>query len=266
MSFRIHRSEQRCLMNLSQIDLQIRKKLCLVSAVSFAVLYTLYCFAVSPLYIGAVGNVAYSETLVPDLLYYLGRLLELVAISISYASVIYGIYALGRARSKVCSFIFLLATLYKYTANMVVSWLYAGGVSEEWIWDLINVLFYTLLEAIQLGVILLLVHPVITKFKQRNQVLAKAGQPMSVYPFQKLYDKSNCLMKSAMIAAVVVFVSKIFGQLVNDIYYILVSGLPKEANTSILMAVSYISNLLFGLICYIATMFTLMKIAEKSEK
>lgn len=253
-------------MKLSQNDLNLRKKLYLVSAVSFAVLYSLCCFVISPLNVSVNSNIAFGETILPDLLYYLGKIAELAAIAVSYATIIYGIYRFSLLGSKGSVAIFLLATVCKYTANTLVSWLFDGGIPSAWLWDLINVLFYTLLEAIQLAVVLLFVNSILTRQKQKDKILSAAGKAIPVYPFRKAYDKENCLMRAAMAAAAVVFVSKIFGQLVNDVYYILAAGMPKEVNTVILMLVSYLSHALFGAICYVAVILTLLKLVEKPEK
>lgn len=252
-------------MKLSQNDLKLRNRLCLLSAVGFAVLYALYCFVLSPLYAAAKSNAAFDGTLLPDVLYYLGRIAELLAISVSYGAMIYGIYRLSLSRVKLVPIIFLIATLMKYSSNMAVSWILSGGVSEEWLWDIINVLFYTALEVTQLCVVILFVNSVIKKQKRRDNALAGTGNESEIYPFRKIYDKKNCLMRSAMISAVIVLVSKIFGQVVSDLYYIIVSGLPTRVNTVIMMLVSYTSNLVFCAVCYFVAVFTVMKLAEKDS-
>ena len=250
-------------MKLSQKDMNLHKKLCLLSALSFAVLYALYCFVISPLYAAVASDVVLGDTILNDLMYYLGRIAELLAISVSYGAMIYGIYRLSLSKVKALPLIFLVATLLKYTANMAVSWIMSGGASEEWIWDIINVFFYTFLEAIQLCIVLLVINSVIKKQKQIDAVLAGTGKEMAVYPFRGVYDKKNCLMKSALLAAIIVLISKIFGQVVSDLYYIIASGLPEQTSTVILMLVTYLSNLIFCVVCYIAVIFTVMKVAEK---
>ena len=252
-------------MKLSSDSLRLRRALYLIEALALVLLYAAYSFLLSPLYAAAVSNVAVADTVLPELLYYLSRIVELLAISVSYAVMIFGIWKFSLSQIALSPVIFILATLFKYGANLAVSWIIAGGVSEIWVWDLVNLLFYTALEAIQLAIVLIAVNSVLKKQKKRDRLLAGTGKESVVYPFRGLYDKSNCLMRSAMLSAVIVFVSKILGVLINDVYAILSAGLPQEGSTVILMLVNYLSNLIFGVICYIAVIFTVMKLVEKNQ-
>lgn len=252
-------------MKLSQQDRKTRKTLCLVSIVAFAALYSLDCFVLSPTLRALANNVLFESSFLLDLLSYLGSIAELVAVSVSYAVILYSIYRFTLSHSKATVLIFVLATVFKYTANTVVSWTLEGSVSEDLLWDGINVLFYTALETIQLIVIVAIANRVITRQKQQDRILAGTGKETAIYPFRSVYDKENCLMRSALAAAVVVFISKVFGRLVNDVYFVLVGGFPKETSTWLMMLAAYLASVLFGLLCYITVILTLTRLVKRPK-
>lgn len=251
---------------MSLDDLKAKKKSILLSCVTFAILYSLKCFLISPVRLMMTNDIAYSGSALPDILGYLGSTSEVIAMSVCFATIIYGIYNFGKSGAKAGSLVFVLFSLYKYTANMLVAWITDGGVPSEWIWDVANVVFFTAIEAILLAVILLTAGSILKKQKAKDAILKKAGKPVCIYPFKKIYDRENCLMRLSLSAALVVFCTKIFGLVVNDIYTMAISGLPTKFVTVISMTATYLANLLFGVICYITVIFVLSKLLGDNKK
>lgn len=241
-------------MKLTQNDLKSRKLAYGVSIVSFAALYALYCFVLLPLTRMLEGNVMFANSFLVTVLSFAGRIAELLAMSVSFAVIFVCCFRYGAKNARGASLIFLLAAFCKYTANMAVDWGFSGAVSQDWLWDVINVLFFTALEAILLAVVLAV----------GKHAMRRASD--AVYPFRGLYDKTNALMRAALGCAVTVMASKVAGQIVNDFYYIVTGGFPKLLSTWLLMAAAYLSYVIFGILCYFAVVFTMIKVLEHSEK
>ena len=79
---------------------------------------------------------------------------------------------------------------------------------------------------------------------------------------------SNCLLKSAFVCAVVIFVAKLFGALVSDVWLIIVYGAPKDAVTWLYMLLNYLSRIIIAAIAYLAVFISMTFLMKntKSEK
>ena len=243
-------------MKLSQTDLSLRKRALLVSAVTFAVCYAIYCFAVMPLVQVLESNVAFENSVLPAILSYAGRVAELVAMSVSYAVILFCTHRFGAGNARGARLIFAVAAFTKYFLNLAVSWVLDGVIASGWIWDVINVFFFTALEVLLLVIIMAI---------GKRALRARKGDLEEVYPFRGFFDRANCLMRGALGIALAVFVSKIAGQLINDLYYVLTAGLPKLASTWILMLATYLSYAIFGILCYATVLFVLMKLLNRAK-
>lgn len=249
-----------------------KKKLHFIMAITFAILYSLCCFAIAPLYASVVANVAYEDGALPTVLAYLDSLLTVVAIAVAYSVIILGKFSFGTDRFRGGSVIFVIATAAKYTANMLMSWISDRSIPLLWLWDAVDAVFYTALECIQLLVFVLIVNRLLSNHSERdaalkkaNRVLGKASDEEKPYPFTKLYDKHNCLQRCAMIGAVVVLVSKLAGSLINDAWMIIIGGFPTEPVTVLLMVVNYLSSMIFGAVCYFVITFSLTSVVQKDK-
>lgn len=248
----------------------INKKLYAVIGIVFAVVYALCCFVISPLVAATVANVAYSNGVLPTALAYLDSLLTVIAISVAYAMIVLGKYNLGVKSFRGGSVIFVIATVVKYTANMLMSWISDQSIPRSWLWDVFDVVFYAVLECVQLLVFILIVNKLISNHSEREAAIKKANRALgreteetSPYIFTKLYDKKNCLQKCAMIGALVVLISKVAGSLINDIWMIIIGGFPSEPVTAILMLANYLSSVIFGVICYFAMNIAIVTASQK---
>ena len=251
-------------------DNTANKKWLWSSGMIFGVIYSLNCFVISPLITHLTADVVYADTAIPTLLGYLYEILELVAIAFSYSVLIMTLYRYGRKKCVGVFVLFTIATLYKYFANTLCTWLSDGGLPSLWGWDVVNVVFYTALELLQLFVIYLIVGRIITKFTDRRLAIERAikktlstseteeGSAASLtekmrdpYPFEKVFDKDNCLLRSAFICGVVTLVAKlVVGALISDIWLILLSGIPQEGETWLLMIVNYTVKIILGAVTY----------------
>lgn len=247
-------------MKPTQTDKINKKRLCIFTLLAGALLYSLYCFVIEPAYIASLYDVTYEGSVVPDVLNYLGRIVEVIAMSLCYATAAYYIYSLGGKGFGGALLIYLALGAYKYGANMLMSWVQSGETLDVWYIDLLFALINLFTETIPYLIACLIFKGIFESYRQRNAILAKAGRAESVYPFTKLYDKNNPLMKAALTSALALLIPKLLGQILNDVIQIVeITNLP-------LMILAYLLNIIFGVLGYITVTFAFVLYFEKIAK
>ncbi len=240
----------------------LRKRLLLISGIGFAVLYSLICFLLAPAQTVVEANIAYG-TLAYQLLGYLYTVAELAALVLFYTMLALGICRLGMGFASRASLLFFVATAYKYLANMLVSWAFAGAVPSAPLWDLLNALFYVALEAIQLAVVLLILKRLLPGKRD-------AAETELLLHFERVYDRSDPLMRAALWVSVTVFVSKLIGLPISDLVIMILYGFPKNPETWGNMLLSYglkaLVALVCGLICYAGMVLLLPRLYKACRR
>ncbi len=260
-------------MKMKKSGIDAGKKLSLIGGLALFVLYSLDCFVILPVRNMLASDIIYASNLViTNLLSLVSELVEVVAISVFYAALLWVVYRCGSKRGAVMLLIFAAATVYKYAANTAVSWAYDGSVPSSWVWDVVDVVFYTALEMLQMTVVFIFIKSVIMGYTERRDIRLRAAMKAGcesgevsdeVYPFNCLYKKSNCLLRSAFICAVITVIAKGIGTIISDVWLIALYGLPKDASTWLLMAVNYISKVLFGFVVYFVTVWAMNLLNDK---
>ena len=238
----------------------IAKKWILIAAVIAVAIYSLIGFLISPAKADLSSNAVYSETVIPTLLDYFSDVLEIVVISSFYAIIIAFLYRYNRGVLAVFGF-FVIVTAYKYFVNTVMTWISVGSVSLTWYWDVVNVIFFTLLELVQMLIIYWFAKRFIDEFallREAKMKFVKEGDVGAVslqepYPYKKLFSLKNCILKSALVCAIITFVAKASGLIIGDLWYIVINGLPEQPLTWLLMMVNYVSMIVSGLLVYFVT-------------
>ena len=233
-------------------NVTLKKRLYAICAIAFAAIYAIYVLGLEPLYESAAANIAVSSGVV-DVLLYACEFLEHLAISVCYAVMIYGIYKLGAVEMRGFLWVFVAASGGKYLLKTIVSWYYNGAVPLEWYIDLIDMIYFVALEAVQFIIVRAFVKKVITKGEKSNSDLT----------FTKIYDKQNVVMRAAATAAVIIFVIRLVLQLISDATTILIYGAPDKAETLILMLIAYLSTAIVGALCYLAIVLSMHILCSK---
>lgn len=249
-------------MKLDDNKKALRKKLYLFSTVALVAIYTLNGLVVSPIYIGVINNIMYDGSALVDVLFYLRRLLELVAVAVAYAVLVYGIYRFTLSGFKGGVGIFIGATLYKYSLNAIVDWINNGGIPTTWLIDILYVLYYSILELLQLALVLAIVCALISRHWKAVEFCKKVGKTdlvPEIFPFKKLYDKENCLLRSTLACSIVILLISLMTQAINDIMTI------EKILDPLLMIVAYLAEVVLAVICYIVMFVTLNICADKLE-
>ena len=245
-------------MNIKKKHVPTGKSSNAMVAVSFAILYALCCFVIFPVNVLMSDDVAFEGTVIPELIGYIGAVAEIVAIAVAYAAIVYTIYLGGKNGVKGIATIFAIATLCKYMLRTAIYWVIYGSISLEWGWDMANAVFYTALEFLQL----LIVISVTSRILDKTRPSADGTESC----FTQLYDGKNPLMRAALWCSVIAVATKILGSLADDVFTMVITGLPQNPETVILMLVNYVSNVIFGAVCYFVMLAVMIKLADKHEK
>lgn len=238
----------RCRMVFSKNELLARTRGYVAMAAILFGLYTLMCAVIYPFCVMTSNDFLYDATIVPELLDYLYKVLELVAISCAYAFIIFTVFSYTLKGSLGGLLIFFGATVYKSALNMLADWAMNGSVPVDWTIDIWDALFYTLLETLVLVIVLF----VIFKISQLRRGDKKGYLSLidGEYPYSSVFAIKNYYLRAAFGCAIAVFASKVFGRLYNDLQSIVFWGLPKEGITWVIMGLSYLLEAVSGVLCY----------------
>ena len=243
----------------------------LFGGLALFILYSLNCFLILPIRNVLASDILYASNLVAiNLLSLLANIFEVVAISVFYAAMIVTPYLKGANVRSGAIPIFVAATVFKYAANTAVSWIYDGGIPTAWAWDVVNVFFFTALEAVQVLIVYSLVKGYVFENEQRCTLRAasvsEGNTDDGVYPFSALYSRENCLLRSALACAVATFIAKIVGALLSDVWLIIAYGLPEDPVTWLYMGISYVSKIILGIVVYFAVVLAMNPMLVRNKK
>lgn len=240
------------------------------SVISVAAIYSINAFLILPFIRIMSNDVMYAGSLWLDALSYLAEIAEVCAVSVCYAFMLATLYDGGKT-GKIFA-IFAGLTAYKNLATTAMMWIESGKVPELWVWDIVDDIYFTALELVLLLIIFKIVSRIIGKYTDKRsaaqRVLQKAGEMPELdmpYPFERIYDRSNCLLRSASVCALATFIAKVAGELANDVMYIASAGFPKEWITWVYMLVNYVLKALFGVVVYFTVRVSL-DVMLKDEK
>ena len=247
------------------------KLLCI--AVVLAI-FTVNAFLIGPQITTLLSDVLYAESLLPIALSVLYDCIEALAVAICYALVLVALYDEERARGIFVTF--GLLTAYKYIAAHLYVWMTSNGTITLRVWDIIwslaDDLWWTLLEIVLMAIVFNIMKKIMTPYHDKRlvaqRVNKKSEEKVEIeepYPFKRIYDKSNCLLRSAYVCAVATLVAKLFGKVTTDVESIVTMGFPKQWQTWLYMILDYARIAILGLIVYF-TIYLMMKIVLKKTK
>jgi hypothetical protein len=247
-------------MTFRKNDKTSRKRVFFFALLAGAFLYSVYCFVIEPIYISSLYDVAYEGSVLPDFLYYLGRIVEIVAISVCYAAAAMSIYLTGRLTFGGTFGLYLILGGYKYVANLAVEFIGGDGDTSLLLLDAFFAILYLALEIVPFAISCAIFSWLFKSFGERQKILVKAGKEERVYPFKKLYDKRNPFMTAAIVTAFALFIPKLIGKIVSDAIEIVeIINLP-------LMIVSYLMIFVLGVLAYVTVIMTFTLFFEKTVR
>ena len=242
----------------------------LICVITSAVIFSINSFVLLPLGRMLSNDVIYADSVLPLILSYLAEFAESVAVAVFYAMLL--VYICRGMKIGRVFMLFATITIYKYLTDTAMIWVESGSIPKLWIWDIVDDLYFTGLEFILLLIVFAVSKKIMGRYTHErllaDRVFEKTGEVIEyarVYPFNKLYDKTNCLLRAVAACAIATFAAKLIGDLGNDVMYIISYGFPKQGITWIYMIINYLSKVLFGAISYINIYIVLNDMLKKEK-
>lgn len=244
--------------------------------VAVGVFYALYVATV-PIFSVVNSNVSYMDTVLPNLLNFLGKVFEVCGIALIYAIALFSVYKNGSAAYGVSFAICSVSALIKCAVAQVIYWVVNGGIPalnngliEEALW---TVILPSALEVIQFTVFFLIARGGILKYREAYfEARTSAGggnypdMDSWVYPFKKLIDVKNPLLYGCLVGGGVILVSKILLSLRAELD-MLINGLFIKTLPDLIDAVAvYASDIACGVLAYTVMVFAIIKAFELKDK
>jgi len=228
---------------LNNVDVTKRRKLNIGLALGMLILYSLYCFVLVPLGISVSNNVMYSDTVLPNVIEIVYDIVEIMAMSLGYAVTAYSIYSFTTVRSWPSMIIFCGLTVFKYVSNLAMDWIGGSYVPNNVLHDVAVITAPLLLEILQYFVVVWIASRVISNF-HRGRGKGKA-QYENIYPFKRMLDMSNPMMKISFYVAVVIAVTSVLQSIPYYVELFSITGFILSMILSQLVA-----SVIHAVICY----------------
>jgi hypothetical protein len=250
------------------------KKAYKFSVIAICIFYALYFVSV-PIQLSMSVDYQFKNTLAPQLVKFIGKVLEVCGIAVIYAITSYSVYRFStRAYAK--AFRLCAASAFiKCGFAQTVYWIMSGGIPavnngflEEFIW---LILLPTVLEIIQFTIFLLIARRAIIRYNGAYDIaygaanakgIAYREKDSAVYPFVKLTDFKNPLLKACLTGGMVITVSKVLLSILEEID-MAINGLPIKTLGDALGSVArFASDIACGVLAFTVMVFTLIKAFE----
>ena len=178
------------------------------------------------------------------------QLLEITLYSVAFAFFVCAIYRY-EFRSSVpflASYV-LLTALYR-VASLFFELLFSGAIGPD---DVSSAIVYFVLDILIATLVVVIscfdfkhYRAYLKKWLKMKRLVDENATAPALYPFEKVFSKSNPLQVCAMKIAVLLSAFKIISRIIFDLYY----GAPTTLSEALIMVVYYLSDLLLGVIAY----------------
>ena len=237
------KKEKLCL--TSAEDRAVRAKLYIILSLVGVVIYSLYCFAIMPIYNGLAVDfeIGLVEPVVFELAILGVKLVDVLAVSLTGSIVIYAVYRLSASKTVGACLIFAGLGLYKYTASTVYEWIESNYIPSDFLLQIIFAIAEALIWTLPFVAAFFAVNAIIKGFKKSENVVDKNGDLV-------------CLLVSVAVLSLTVLVLNVGGQLIYDIFTLVSIEDPW------LMLWDYFSHALLAVIgysCSVLLVFILCK-------
>lgn len=240
-----------------------RNKLYIFLAVAGVVLYSLYCFLILPLYfdMGVKADIGLVQPIVPELIDFLGKTVEILAIAVFCAVIVYGVHSFGVSCFKGGFFIFAGLCGYKHLSNVIFEWISSRYIPLDFWADILLALLNVIVELLPFAAAMLLIMVIIKKRGLKPQI-NEIGERESK-SFGQLFNPKDFSVAATMIFSATVLFTKLCGKIANDALLILATGFPTDSKTYLLMLANYSLSILFAVLCYFVMLLVISFLGDR---
>lgn len=252
---------------IKEQDIMLKRKLLLVLLFIAYPAYILQSCAISPMYTITDSNILYSG-LLSLFFYFLGILVDIFVIFLSLATVIYGLHKFSLRDMRSVITLALMAPVFKNILKITVSPLIDGVIDIDlFLMDLYTLTVSSILEMLQLSVILFIAYRPIKRYRAQLLVIDKASErlgkenvpDMRLIPFKKPISVKNPLQYGALVSVIVVTLVRILMRIINDTEYL------SSVTFDMLFFLPYILALISGVCGYLLMIYTFISLEVKNK-
>ena len=210
------------------------------------IIFALNSLILKPVYIIVSSDIILANSLLLTLLESLMLLCDISAFSSAFAAIIYSVFFRKNAKLADLILTYSLLVFARVLVDIVMTAIVNHAIDFTDIW---SVLFYIVLETLQLSVVLVLA----------KRQLKKAPLADNSLNIKKLFSETTPIKRSALHGAILLSAIKIATRIVFDVFY----GLPESIVEVASMVLFYTADILIILLAYIAIMLVIRTIHKK---
>lgn len=261
----------------SQIDInnerRVSRTFWLFMSLFFLLPLLLNNLAIIPLYSSLEANVSYSGSLLTVFIKYIQDFIDLFAFTSAYAMIIFSSLILRGAKTRFVVIFYAITYFLLIPLKILMNAVIYGSVGrpEEVFVDFIYLTVYFALFLLQLLAVYIFATTDSSRYlsslealegarNQKSRMLTSARS--AILPFSSFFNWYNPLQRSAIKVSALITAIKIGTRIVNDISF----GAPESFGEIMIMAVYYLSDLLYGAVAYIVALFVIHLLYEKLKK
>ena len=248
------------------------------SIIAICIFYALYLASI-PLLLTVNADYVFKNTLIPQFIKLVGKVLEVCGIAIVYAISVYSVYKRGRSESGRAYLLCGITAFVKCLLAQTVYWITSGGIPafnngliEELVW---LVILPCALEVLQFTVFFLIATRRLTKYRGGYEIASSAASAKGiaypdsdsfVYPFKGAFDIKNPLLYGCFTGGIVITVSKLLLSILEEID-MAVNGLAiRNAGDLLLSVAGFFTDIACGVLAYTVMVFAIIKAFELCAK
>lgn len=245
-----------------------KKRLLRTLIVTTAILFSLSCFVLSPLYTYMCADILFAATAMPEIIEIIIDITDIVTYALCFATIVYSIFKFSLKGSVSMLVSYGIAVFLKYSANLVVTFIFDGSVSPS---SAVYVLLYFALDMIILLTVALSTASIFRKYNEKRNITKKANNALGkatpsieeeLFGGNKLFVRANPLHRSALLTGIVLSAIKIVTRILFDIAY----GAPTTLADALWMIAYYVSDILIAVIVYAISVYMFTHFNSKEQK
>ena len=228
---------------------------------------------ITPLYVMLQSNIAFSGGALSTAVYYFKDVLSILAFASSYAIIIFSLLFLERRIARYIVLIYTSVFFVQIPLKLLINIFLYGSLGSAWeiLNDVIYLVFYFLLNMIQLLVIYFIASADMNRYLRHREISRaiekKKGKQTEtkasvVLPISKFFDRYNPLQRSALKMSIFMIALKLLSRALNDISY----GAPTSFGEVLVMIAYYLSDILYGIAAYLIALLIFTFIYDKLKK
>ena len=243
---------------LSAEDRTARIVLYLTLAIMGVVIYSIYSFALMPVYNSLAVNceIGLVDPLVLEIVRFCARLVDVLAVSLTGATVIYGSYRFSAKNIIGGCIIFAGLGFYKFVSSVIYNWIESQYIPVNFVGQILGALGETLLWLLPFVAAFFIVNAIIKSYKFANAGARAIVINPVIAEFIGKKSGSACLLLSAMVLSAPVLIVNAGGQLFYDLLTL------QKITDPLLMLWDYVSHAVLAVVGYAASVL-LISILKK---